>query len=209
VYLLKLEEALTSIVGCENVTMPYWDETSEDSLKNGIPWSLTRKNFVLDGKTIPNPLRSFIFPKNINDNISGLDANNPADYSKPKGYETVRYPLSGLVGAADRAATARHNQQYPNDDENVTLLNRNVVAWLTSQIVVDGKVIPTNVKAKYAASLNAPNYTVFSNTSSAAQWHFASPVRAGRVSIPLGIAKATCRQGDRRNLGLVPDSEQI
>ena len=93
VYLVKLEEALQSVSGCRDVMLPFWDECSPDSLQNGIPWALTRKEFVLDGETIPNPLRSFVFTKNIKDNISG---DNP-DYSKPKGYETVRYPLSGLA----------------------------------------------------------------------------------------------------------------
>lgn len=172
VYLVKLEEALQSIPGCKDVMLPFWDETGDESVKNGIPWALTQKDFVLDGKTIPNPLRSFVFPKNISDNIGGVDANNAADYSKPKGYETVRYPLSGLVGAAaDKAATEKHNALYPNYDANVKLLNENVLAWLNSQIVVNGKVILTNVKGKYAACLDAPNYTVFSNTTSSAQWN--------------------------------------
>jgi tyrosinase len=145
VYLLKLEEALQSIAGCGDVMLPFWDETSDDSLQNGVPWALTRKDFTLDGQTIPNPLRSFVFSKNIKDHISGDDP----DYSKPKGYETVRYPLSGLVGPNDKAKTAAHNAQYPDYDTNVKLLNENVVAWLTSSIVVQGKVIPTNVHKKY------------------------------------------------------------
>jgi tyrosinase len=168
IYILKLEEALQSIDGCHDVMLPYWDETSEDSLENGIPPALTDRDFVLDGKTVPNPLRSFVFNQNIRDNISGDDP----DYSKPKGYETVRYPLSGLVGnAAERAKTAEHNAKYPNYDDNVKLLNRNIVEWLTSHIVVNGTVTSTNVAAKYAACLSAPNYTVFSNTTSAAQWN--------------------------------------
>src|ERR1700719_387295 len=135
VYLVKLEEALQSISGCKDVMLPFWDETGDESVKNGIPWALTQKDFVLDGKTI-------------------------------------RYPLSGLVGAAaDKAATERHNEQYPNYDANVKLLNENVLVWLNSQIVVNGKVILTNVKGKYAACLDAPNYTVFSNTTSSAQWN--------------------------------------
>jgi tyrosinase len=168
VYLLKLEQALQSIEGCGEVMLPYWDETSDDSLKNGIPSALTQENFVLDGTPIFNPLRSFVFTKSIKDNISG---DNP-DYSKPKGYETVRYPLSGLVGNdAEKAQTQAHNAKYPDYGENVKLLNQNIANWLTSSIVVEGQTIPTNVKDKYAASLDAPNYTVFSNTTSAAQWN--------------------------------------
>lgn len=181
VYLLKLEEALRSIPGCADVTLPYWDETSADSLANGIPWALTRKEFILDGQTIPNPLRSFVFNKAIVDNINGDDPN----YGKPLGYETVRYPLSGLVGTArDRAETQKHNAQFPDYDRNVQLLNSNIVNWLGSSIVVGGRTIPTNVAAKFAACLEAPNYTVFSNTTSAAQWNDDHPGAAAAV-VPL------------------------
>jgi len=178
VYLVKLEEALQSVPGCGNVMLPFWDETSDDSVKNGIPWALTRETFVLDGKTIPNPLRSFVFNKGITDNING---DNP-DYSKSKGYETVRYPLSGLVGNdTERAQTEAHNAQFPDYAKNVQLLNQNIVNWLTSSINVNGTIIPTNVKARYIACLDAPNYTVFSNTTSAAQWNDDLDSGAGRV----------------------------
>jgi tyrosinase len=167
-YVLRLEDALRSIPGCENVTQPFWDETSDDSLKNGIPWALTRETFELDGETIPNPLRSFVLNQTIEDFING---DNP-NYSKPKGYETVRYPLSGLVGSeADQKATKAHNARFRDYATNVKLLNRNVIAWLTSSIVVRGKTIPTDVKRKFVNCLDAPNYTAFSNTSSAAQWN--------------------------------------
>src|SRR5262245_20407900 len=169
VYLVKLEEALQSVPGCEDVMLPYWDECSEDSLKGGIPWALTNETFELDGGPIPNPLRSFVFTKGITDNISG---DNP-DYSKPKGYETVRYPLSGLVGTpADRAATAAHNAKFPDYATNVKLLNRNVANWLTTTVIVNGKPIGGgHVFETYGTCLSAPNYTAFSNTTSAGQWN--------------------------------------
>jgi tyrosinase len=169
VYLIKLEEALQSIPGCANVMLPYWDEASDDSVETGIPWALTQKEFVLDGVTIQNPLVSFVLPASINDKVSGANPN----YSKPAGYETVRYPLSGLVGTeADRAATNAHNAQFPSHQTNVQLLNQNITGWLNAHIVVDGKRIPTNVKSDYNQCLSAPNYTAFSNTTSAAQWNF-------------------------------------
>jgi tyrosinase len=109
-YVYKIEKALQSIPGCEDVMLPFWDECSQESLTGGIPWALTQETFTLDGAEIPNPLRSFVFNQTITDNINGDDPN----YSKPSGYETVRYPLSGLVGtAADRAATAAHNAHFP------------------------------------------------------------------------------------------------
>ena len=46
IYLLKLEEALRSIPGCGDVTLPFWDETSADSITDGIPSALTQKDFV-------------------------------------------------------------------------------------------------------------------------------------------------------------------
>jgi tyrosinase len=52
----------------------------------------------------------------------------------------------------------------------VKLLNQNIVNWLGSSIVVDGETIPTNTAQKYKDCLDAPNYTVFSNTTSSAQW---------------------------------------
>ena len=104
VYLLRLEKALRNIPGCSEVTMPFWDETSISSKNNGIPWPLTIETFELDGNPIRNPLRSFILNRPIVDNISDDDPN----YSKPLHYETVRYPLSGLVGTpADRQRTRR------------------------------------------------------------------------------------------------------
>lgn len=168
VYLLKLEEALQSIKGCEEVMLPFWDETDEYSRTKGIPWPLTNEDFELDGVQIPNPLRSFVFPVNITDHISGDDPN----YSKPKGYETVRYPLSGIVGNEQEiAATNAHNAQFPDYNQNVEYLNQNVLNWLNSHIVVDGQVIETHVTKKYRDCLEAPNYTVFSNTTSASEWN--------------------------------------
>ncbi len=181
VYLFKLEEALRSIAGCEDVCLPFWDETSEESLASGIPWALTDEFFELDGSKIPNPLRSFIFPVNIVDHLSPFP---DADYGKPKGYETVRYPLSGLVGANDIDKTKAHNAQYPDWDTNVTLLNHNVVNWLTSSITVNGRVIPTNVHAKFIKCLDAPNYTVFSNTTSAAAWNDNAALRVTPLESP-------------------------
>jgi tyrosinase len=166
---LKLEEALRSISGCDNVTLPFWDETSDESLANGIPWALTQKEFELDGKTIPNPLRSFVFNREIIDHVSPDPQG--ADYGKPLGYETVRYPLSGIVQGTDREKTDRHNKNYPDYDENVKFLNRNVVSWLNSEIVVHDVPMLTNVRAKYLKCLDAPNYTVFSNTTSKSAWN--------------------------------------
>jgi tyrosinase len=167
VYCLRVENALRSVDGCQEVTLPFWDEASADSVQNGIPRALTDEFFTLDGKPIPNPLKSFVLTHKIVDHLSPFP---DADYSKPKNYETVRYPLSGLVGPGDIEATKKHNAQFPNYQKNVGLLNTNIKEWLGSQIIVNGQPIPTNTRRKYERCLDAPNYTVFSNTTSASQW---------------------------------------
>ena len=162
-YLWRLEQALQSIPGCADVQLAFWDECSTDSQQNGIPHALTDETFVLDGQTIPNPLRSFTLPLAIVDQVK----NDPIVYSKPAGYETVRYPLSGLLGTpADQAATAAHNAQFPNYQQNVGYLNDNVATWLSGKIRVGGQWVG-EVESQFVQCLNAPNYTLFSNTTSA------------------------------------------
>jgi tyrosinase len=170
-YLYALEEALRSIPGCEEVTMPFWDECDEDSLKHGVPWPLTAEKFVLDGIEIDNPLRSYVFPVGVVDHISG---DNPV-YTKEKGYETVRYPYSGLVGSkAEQEKSAEHNSQW-DSVQGVEALDQNIVAWLNENVVVKGKTIKAGIHQAFVDCLEAPNYTVFSNTTSAAAWNDAGP----------------------------------
>lgn len=181
VYLLKLEDALRTIV--PEVTLPFWDETSDEALRHGIPRILTQPSFVLDGQTIDNPLRSFKLPQALNDQVPG----DEQAYAKPAGYETVRYPLSGLVGTvALAAASAAHNAAFPDADKNVALLNQNVRAWLKG-----AKPTPKNqqpdahgIAALFQQCLDAPNYTVFSNTTSAAQWNLDHPGTAVPLENP-------------------------
>jgi tyrosinase len=167
VYVLKLEQALQSIV--PDVMMPYWDETSAESLEAGIPAILTQQTFELDGKTIDNPLRSFVLPDALSDDAGADDEL----WKKPKGYETVRYPLSGLVGTpAARKITAMHNARYPDPVKNTAYLNANVTAWLQGRNPTPTDPHPTKdgVLVLFEHCLRAPNYTVFSNTTSAAEW---------------------------------------
>jgi tyrosinase len=171
VYLLKLEEALQSIKGCENVSLPFWDETNDDTLKNGVPWALTNEHFTFsNGETVPNPLRSFVLPEALVDNAVEPGSYN---YSKPAGYETVRYPYSGLVGTPeDAAATAIHNEKFPYS-VGTAYLNDNVITWLTSSKTPNTTTHAERgfVLKQFENCLNAPNYTVFSNTTSAGEWN--------------------------------------
>lgn len=172
VYVHKLENALRTIV--PTVTMPFWDETSEQSLELGVPSILTDETVKLDGETIPNPLRSFVLPLAMSDNVNQpAQGNVPNLYAKPAGYETERYPRSGLVGTpAARAATEAHNQDYTDPLQNTVLLNDNVTAWLRGYNPTDKDPNPggNGIYAMYLNCLRAPNYTVFSNSTSAAEW---------------------------------------
>jgi tyrosinase len=182
-YLYVLERALQSVPGCEGVMLPFWDETSADSLANGLPAAVTWETFELDGEVIPNPLRSFVLPVAIVDEVQGDD---PL-YSKPAGYETVRYPLSGLVGTdLERAETTAHNNRFRNYGENVGMLNQNVMNWLNSEVVVKqrGKDVPKGfVHRMFVRCLDAPTYTLFSNTTSQGHYNDAHPPAEAVVAL--------------------------
>lgn len=177
-YMYRLERALQSIPGCEDVMLPFWDECSPESRQYGIPRALTDEFFTLDGKKIDNPLRSFTLPipiadQVVQDNDPG-NANRP-NYSKNAEYETVRYPLSGLVGTpAYRRATAQHNARFPNYAGNVKLLNGNIIDWLTQPVTTGGQTRGLIYDA-FLSCLDAPNYTVFSNTTSQRRWQDTHP----------------------------------
>ena len=104
IYLLYLEDSLRSIPGCQDVTLPFWDQlVNLGSIYDPfipadgprIPSVLTSPTFELDGRT-DNPLYSYKLQKALVEKVEGHR------YSKPAGYKTVRYPLSGeyhVVGA--------------------------------------------------------------------------------------------------------------
>ncbi|KAF8543186.1 common central domain of tyrosinase-domain-containing protein [Trichophaea hybrida] len=171
-YLLELEKALQSIDGCKDVTLPYWNETDKATEESGLPKIFLQKTFPLDGVNIPNPLYSYKFQAGVYDNLVTIPDH---DYTKPPEYQTVRYPWSGLVGTPDDVATTNvHNETLKQlgDDAVNKLLNDNVKNWLGFSVTTsDGKTIYTGNRVKYAKCLEAPNYTVFSNTTSAQQWN--------------------------------------
>jgi tyrosinase len=188
VYLYNLEKALQSIV--PGVMLPYWDETSAASLKGGVPWIFTTPDFP-KGSGTPNPLYSFTFPIGVTDDLNEPAAGDPVnEYTKPAGYQTVRYPLSGLVGTpAAQQQTEAHNAQYPDPDQNGQLLSDNVMAWLhgagangQGPTTTDPNPTNTGIYWMFLTSLYAPNYTVFSNTTSAGQWNTDNP---GAYVVPL------------------------
>ncbi|KAL8688366.1 MAG: hypothetical protein Q9218_005705 [Villophora microphyllina] len=113
------------------------------------------------------------FSKPLNEEAVGAGKR----YSKHLGYETVRYPLSGLVGTLkDRIATEVHNKAYPNSHKNVEILNANVANWLDGKVDIpdDNEHThmpdPYSIFSRFKICLDAPNYTVFSNTTSQDAW---------------------------------------
>ena len=104
-YLLRFENALRKIPNCENVTLPFWDEMFSLGAVGGkvVPEIITTPKYFLDNKWVDNPLYSYRLQQELLEQVSGSHGR----YTKHVGYETVRYPLSGLVGTdADREATA-------------------------------------------------------------------------------------------------------
>jgi len=184
-YLYKIEKALQSVPGCESVMLPYWDQTYKIMVDGkltflGVPSVLTDEFFTFsDGTTIPNPLKSFKLPVALNDWIE------QDTYSKPEGYETVRFPLSGLVGTpADRMASETYNMAFyvPGTtviDQKKTgaMLNDNVTGWLSGSVEIHEGFDPTKpyvpegsfrggIDEGYHRCLDNPHYTTFSNNTS-------------------------------------------
>ncbi|KAF8340774.1 putative tyrosinase [Amanita rubescens] len=181
-YVLELENALRSVPGCEDVTLPFWDETLESGIlpsPKPIPSILTTPTFTFDanpGVHIPNPLFSYKLKQELD---GTADEIRPNRSSKPVSYQIVRYPLSGLVGTPeDRRKTSEHNSVYTDQDTNTDILNENVAQWLLGTVKIpkdpDHPKVPMpdtySVRARFHTCLDAPNYTVFSNTASQAQW---------------------------------------
>jgi tyrosinase len=99
IYLLYLEDSLRSIPGCQDVTIPFWDQlvnlepTSDPFIPADgprIPSVFTSPTFGLDDRN-DNPLYSYKLQKAL---VQGVEGKGER-YSKHEGYETVRYPLSG------------------------------------------------------------------------------------------------------------------
>ncbi|KAI0441381.1 hypothetical protein F4803DRAFT_523596 [Xylaria telfairii] len=181
----RLEKALQKQV--HGVTMPYWDQIN--TLEQGvpIPTILTDKAYrFADGTVIPNPLYSYTLQQTIKDDGKGDGGHEVGLYDKPQGYATVRYPFSGLVNDKYKHETEQHNKIYEEQGivETTKTLNENVFTWLfaSSYINDKGEKIPAGVRYRYKDCLDAPNYTAFSNTSSAEQWNSEHP---GKVIYPI------------------------
>jgi len=165
-YLLHLEVALTACVDeseAHLVALHYWDETSAESLQNGLPQLLIQERVQIDdnGNTILNPLIGFTLPKSIPLAVS------ETHYAKPNGYTTKRYPYSGLVDAHDQFKDlegTRVQNDYINKRfrDPITYLQENIKWYLN---VGETK----SIKAMYANCLAIESYNEFSNKLSAGE----------------------------------------
>lgn len=169
-YLYRLEEALCQESGTYNLAMPFWDEVSDATQSEGLPSIFTSKMYTFSDtkETILNPLFSYKLQKDV----CGDQNPDSHNYNKHAGYETVRYPYSGLVGTQkDCNETDEHNKKVNSlqSDKIVELLNQNIKVWLGPED--PDHIVAAKTKEKFMASLKAPNYTVFSNTESASKWN--------------------------------------
>lgn len=183
-YLLRLEQALQKQV--PGVALPYWDEIEDTTRPDVIPAIFLQRQYTFEDKTtIDNPLFSYKFQRSVFDRLAPIP---DANYTKPKDYQTVRYPFSGLVGTdKDKEKTRIHNETLDKMGEEKTdqILNDNVKMWLNLDHYEnsDGDLLAAGVKKKYEDCLNAPNYTVFSNTTSAQRWNDDRSDETGEVTV--------------------------
>jgi len=160
-YLLRLENALRSVMEIgDDVTIPYWDYATNESIYyKGVPEILTRLEVNIDGKTVPNPLRSYEFPLEIGARTP------PTEYYKPKNYKTCRYPYSGLQSSGAK----QHNSWVTNglSERKLTdraVFNANMADWMTEK---DDSRAANSVYVQLNNCLEVESYTSFSNVCSA------------------------------------------
>lgn len=165
-YLLRMENALRSVMEPgDDVTLPYWDVGSIETLEQGVPEIFTRLTVDIDGVTVPNPLRSYEFPHDL-----CSTATTDTYYHKPKGYKTCRYPYSGIQSPPYAKKLAeRHNSRVRDlltklQVTDKQALDANMDFWM---LLKHEKQAPNSVYVQLYKCLQQPNYTVFANTTSA------------------------------------------
>ena len=113
------------------MALHYWDASSKESKLEGLPDIVTAKYVYIDGEYVPNPLLKFKLPKAIKDDVSPSSPNSQF-YEKETGYETCRYPYSGIRSPDDaKAAAIEHNRTIDGRDETAqSLLQANIIGYL-------------------------------------------------------------------------------
>lgn len=155
-YILYLEKAMQVYV--PDIGLPYLDEGSIEIRRDGLPSCLTDDTFTfreLRSDTIKNPLKSYTLKKDLPD----PDPNDDDTFHKKTGYETVRYPFSGLDNAAQQ------NSRFTSQ-EGTKLLNIQVAQWMNSTPISGPFSAGDGIQTAFENCLDAANYTSFSNTAS-------------------------------------------
>lgn len=164
-YCLRLEQALQSVLekGKERVALHYWDASSKESKSEGLPHIVTAEYVHIDGEYVPNPLFKFKLPMPIKDDVRTSDENSKF-YEKEPGYDTCRYPYSGIRSPDDaKAAALAHNNNIDERDETAqSLLQANIIGWLCQGVTNAG-----GVAEELKDCLDTTDYNPFSNTTSA------------------------------------------
>ena len=163
-YCLRLEQALQSVLekGQERVALHYWDASSKESKSEGLPNIVTDEYVHIDGEYVPNPLLNFKLPVPIIHDDSTGDENSQF-YEKEAGYETCRYPYSGIrsPAAAKEAATIHNNDIDGRNETAKSLLQANIIGLLSNCGPNAG-----GIAEQLEHCLDTPDYNPFSNTAS-------------------------------------------
>ena len=164
-YILRLEQALQSVLerGNERVALHYWDETSKESKSEGLPHIVTAEHVCIDGEYVRNPLLEFELPLPIENDVETSDTDSKF-YVKPTGYQTCRYPYSGIRNPLEAAKAAKtHNEKFDERPETAqSLLQENIIGYLKEGV---SKKYGT-VAGQFKHCLETTDYNPFSNTSS-------------------------------------------
>ena len=160
-YCLRVEQALQTVLPDGDVALHYWDETSEESLKLGIPKIAMDKTVMIDGVEVDNPLRNFTIPREITGKEDSF-------YAKPAGYTTTRYPYSGIRNppAAYDIAMIHNEEINAMPQSSDELLQENVVYWLNRGRYPVSPDHPNSVYKEFQMCLEGADYNKFSNTTS-------------------------------------------
>lgn len=176
-YCLRLEQALQSVLeeGNKRVALHYWDASSKESKSEGLPHIVTAEYVYIDGEYVSNPLLKFTIPVSIKDEVhTPGDDKHSKFYEKEDGYETCRYPYSGIRSPkAAKDVALKHNTMIDKMDVTApSLLQANIVSWLVEGVKRDngygyGCGDAVSVAEQFKKCLDTADYNPFSNTSSA------------------------------------------
>lgn len=173
-YCLRLEHALQSVLerGNERVALHYWDESSEETKSEGLPHIVTTEYVDIDGECVPNPLFKFKLPLPIKDDVPNTDPDSKF-YEKEAGYDTCRYPYSGIRSPHAAKQTALAHNESIVAAHAISHLQKNIIGWL-SEGGKPGKPGSVGVAQQFKDCLETPQYNPFSNTTTVGCDKFAS-----------------------------------